>query len=91
MVRTPCWPYSWAVANAINETYNTPKELAERAKLHESTIRKMFMDEPGVVRIGHAARGRKQQYFTLRIPESVVQRVFGRMTVSPDTPRRPAA
>jgi len=75
------------VLNAINETLNTPEELARRTKLHPSTIRKMFLDEPGVIRLGHSTTRRKKQYYTLRIPESVATRVFGRMTVGAEGPR----
>ena len=60
------------------------KKLANATKLHIATIRKMFMDEPGVIRLGHAALGRRRQYFTLRIPARVAARVFSRMTVGPD-------
>ena len=68
-------------ADAFQEQFFTPDELAKLLKLHPSTIRRLFLDEPGVVRYGHAGlRGRKQ-YFSLRIPASVVQRVVGRMKV----------
>ena len=63
------------------EVIYTPEELAKATKLHVTTIRKRFAEEPGVLRLGHPAIGRRRQYFTLRIPASVVQRVFARMTV----------
>jgi hypothetical protein len=57
----------------------TPKELAQRWALDESTIRRMFMDEPGVLKIGKAnRRDGKRDYITLRIPESVALRVHQR-------------
>jgi hypothetical protein len=59
----------------------TPEELAIKHKLHPSTIRKIFIDEPGVIRLGHHAGRKRRQYFTLRIPASDAQRVFQRMTV----------
>ena len=68
-------------ANAIDEPVYTPEELAKLKKLHPATIRKTFIDEPGVMRLGHSSVGRRRQYFTLRIPASVAARVFGRMTV----------
>jgi len=34
-----------------------------------------------VIRIGHPTLQYKRQHYTLRIPESVVRRVFGRLTV----------
>ena len=66
----------------VDEPIFTPGELAKLTKFHVSTIRKLFTDEAGVLRLGHAGLGRKRQYFTLRIPASVAARVFERMTVS---------
>jgi hypothetical protein len=68
-------------ANAIEEPVFTPEELAERTKLHVSTIRKLFADQPGVIRLGHAGSRGHRRYFTLRVPRSVAVRVFGSMTV----------
>jgi hypothetical protein len=65
----------------MDEQIFTPDDLAERTKLHRDTIRKMFIDEPGVLRVGHGTIRGKRQYFQLRIPESVARRVFARMTV----------
>lgn len=68
-------------ATEIEETIFTSEELAASKKLHPSTIRKMFMNQPGVIRLGHPASEGRQQYFTLRIPASVARRVFAAMTV----------
>lgn len=68
-------------AHAIGEPVFTPSEIAADKKLHPSTVRKMFVDEEGVIRIGHPGSRQRAQRYTLRIPASVVQRVFGRMTV----------
>jgi len=65
----------------LNETVYTADELARLKKLHPSTIRKMFVDEPGVLRIGHAGSRHRKQHFTIRIPASVAERVFGALTV----------
>jgi len=54
-------------------------ELAQLWGLSEKTIRRMFMDEPGVVKWGHDEGRFKRAYTTLRIPESVVQRVHRRL------------
>jgi hypothetical protein len=67
--------------DAINEPVYTAEELAQSRKLHPTTIRKMFVDEPGVIRLGHGGRRGRRQYYTLRIPHSVAERVFRRMTV----------
>jgi hypothetical protein len=59
------------------EELYTPRELAERWKFDESTIRRMFIDEPGVMVVGREnRRDGKRQYVTLRIPASVAQRVY---------------
>lgn len=65
----------------LDEPVFTADELAERLKLHPATIRRMFIDEPGVIRLGHAGLRGKKQYYSLRIPANVVQRVVGRMKV----------
>ena len=65
----------------LNEPKYTPEEIGEIYKLHPSTVRKRFVDEPGVIRMGHPGSQRRRQHFTLRIPASVVARVFGKMTV----------
>jgi len=67
--------------HATQETVFTSEELAKLWKLHPATIRKVFVDEPGVIRFGHSGHRGKRQYFTLRIPASVAERVFGRLTV----------
>lgn len=58
------------------EEYFTPKELATLSKLSEDTIRRMFQDEPGVMKIGQSNPRGKRGYVTLRIPRSVAGRVF---------------
>ena len=50
-------------------------ELAKIWKLNETTIRRIFQDEPGVFKIGKSDR-RKRDYVTLRIPEAVALRVY---------------
>jgi hypothetical protein len=58
----------------------TAIELGKEYKLHPDTIRKMFMDEPGVICLGKRKRS-KRPYCTLRIPDEVRCRVFARVTV----------
>ena len=58
------------------ERHFRPKELAEIWGLNESTIRRLFQDEPGVLKIGRSSRrDGKRDYTSLRIPESVAVRV----------------
>lgn len=54
-------------------------ELAEMWSLSERTIRRMFEGEEGVVNWAHAESRRKRHYQTLRIPESVMLRVYQRI------------
>ena len=64
-----------------SETVFTADEVAAAKKLHPSTVRRMFLDEPGVIRLGSPGGRYRKQRFILRIPASVVERVFRRMTV----------
>jgi hypothetical protein len=61
------------------ERHYSPKELADLWQLDESTIRRLFMDEPGVFVYGRERRrDGKRDYVTLRIPASVAVRVHER-------------
>jgi len=64
---------------SIDERFLTVIEVAERLKVNEETVRRLFLNEPGVVVICFPRRGRRV-YRTLRIPESVFQRVLTRLT-----------
>ena len=66
-------------AGTAFEHHFTPRELAELWKFDESTIRRMFIDEPGVLIYGkEKRRDGRRDYVTLRIPESVAQKVYER-------------
>ena len=65
-----------ACAVVALERHFTAKELAELWALDETTIRRMFQDEPDVLKIGRAnRRDGKRDYISLRIPESVALRI----------------
>jgi hypothetical protein len=66
----------------LDEPVFTVDELAKQLKLHRSTVTRLFLDEEGTIRLGHARLRGKKQYFTLRIPASVAQRVISRMKVA---------
>ena len=53
----------------------TPTDLARAWKVDESTIRRLFVDEVGVLKLSTNHRG-KRAYTTLRIPLSVAERVY---------------
>lgn len=61
------------------EKHFTLKELAELWLLDENTIRRIFQDEKGVLKITNGKRG-KRKYCTLRVPLSVVERVYAERT-----------
>jgi hypothetical protein len=63
----------------VNEACFTVAEVAERLKVNDETVRRLFLHEPGVIVICFPRRG-KRVYRTLRIPESVFQRVLTRFT-----------
>lgn len=58
-------------------------EVAKLWGLSEDVIRRLFKNEPGVFVLGDwQPRGRKHGYTTLRIPESIVARVYFKLTIS---------
>ena len=76
-VPEPCPAQATANGKVVAfERHYRPKDLAEVWGLDESTIRRLFQDEPGVLKIGRAGRrdGRRD-YVSIRIPESVAARV----------------
>jgi hypothetical protein len=58
----------------------TPRELAEVWHLSEQSIRRLFQDRPGVLKIGDSNPRGKRSYVTLRIPTAVVEQVFRERT-----------
>jgi transcriptional regulator GlxA family with amidase domain len=61
------------------EQHFTVEQIARNRNLSTDTIRKLFLDEPGVIVIAKPKRFRRT-YRVLRIPESVERRVFARLT-----------
>jgi hypothetical protein len=61
------------------EKHYSIAELATLWSLSEKTIRRMFNQEAGVIEWGDGETRIKRAYKTLRIPESVVQRVHRRL------------
>jgi AraC-like DNA-binding protein len=58
------------------EPHYTVKEVAAMLKLSPDTARRLFREEPGVLALGNAKRRGKRPYYTLRIPQSVLDRVY---------------
>ena len=67
------------VDTRASEAYLTVSDVAGRLKLNEETVRRVFLNEPGVVVICFPRKGRRV-YRTLRIPETVLRRVITRFS-----------
>lgn len=65
--------------HAAFERHYTVNEVARMWSLSRRTILRLFDKEAGVVVIGHTGNERRQPYRTMRIPESVMQRIYNRM------------
>lgn len=63
------------VRPSFDEPHYTPGQLAKMTHIGETTIRRWFYDEPGVLRI--ASHGKKPKVH-LRIPLHVAERVYNR-------------
>jgi len=64
----------------VEERHYTPTDLAKIWSVDVETIRNLFRNEPGVLKIGEKAPRHKRAYLTLRIPESVALRVHKRLS-----------
>jgi hypothetical protein len=67
-------------ASSFTERHYAVGEIAALWNLSADAVRKLFQDEPGVLILGGQGPTHKRRYTTLRIPESVLQRVHRRMT-----------
>lgn len=65
----------------LEERHYSPAELSKAWGLSPDTVRSLFGGEPGVLAIGERnLKGKKRRYVTLRIPESVAERVYRRLS-----------
>lgn len=70
-------------SHAFDERHYTVAEISTMWNLSPDAVRRLFEDEPGVLVFGHTgAAGGRRRYTTLRIPESVVERVHRRLSVA---------
>ena len=65
-------------AITLNERHFSVKDVATMWGLSPAAIRRMFRNEPGVLRFGKEKHGHQRDYVTLRIPESIAERVYRR-------------
>jgi AraC-like DNA-binding protein len=66
-------------ASVAFERHYCVNEIAQMWGLSERTIRRIFTNEPGVFKWESGETRFKRGYTTLRVPESVVQRVHRRL------------
>ena len=86
-------PFERPAARALaDEKYYSPKELAAMWNFSPATIRNLFRNEPGVLKLEGMGRAfGKRSYTTFSIPESVAFRVRERLAQKPfktEFPRR---
>jgi hypothetical protein len=63
-----------------DERHFAPQELADLWNVSVQTIREIFEREEGVLKIGRDGSRTRRRYKTLRIPESVAERVHTRLS-----------
>ncbi|SRR6266403_2854569 len=72
---------SIGIASALpGERHYAVTEIAELWNLSADKVRDLFQNEPGVLVIGERSPRRKRRYVTLRIPQSVLERVHSRLS-----------
>lgn len=69
------------------ERHYSPDELAVIWSLSADTVRRIFEREPGVLIIEQTKSTAKRRYRTIRIPESIAQRVHRRLSNPVDSRR----
>jgi len=62
------------------ERHYAVAEIAEMWNLSADKVRELFENEPGVLVIGERTPHHKRRYITLRIPQSVLERVHRRLS-----------
>lgn len=67
------------VKSVVDELHYSPAQLAKSWGVDIETIRNLFRNEPGVLKIGDKNPKHKRPYVTLRIPESVALRLHRRL------------
>lgn len=58
------------------ERHYTVDEIAASLAVSSATVRRMFRDEPGVLRLSVEPKPGRRPYLTIRVPESVLSRVL---------------
>ncbi len=66
----------------ISEKHFKVEEVADQWNMSVCTVRRLFQNEPGVIRYGRPRSKYKRSYTTVLIPQSVLNRVYSRMMVA---------
>jgi transcriptional regulator GlxA family with amidase domain len=61
------------------ERHFTVEEVAKQWSVSRDTVRRLFIDEPGVTVLGRPCTKYRRAYRTLRIPKSIMTRVYARL------------
>lgn len=69
-----------APGSRLFERHFSPAELAEQWNLSEDTVRRIFERESDVLIFENPERGSSRRRRTMRIPESVAERVYRRLS-----------
>ena len=67
------------------ERHYAVTDIAEVWNLSADKVRELFENEPGVLVMGERDPRHKRRYVTLRIPQSVLDRVHHRLSSKPGT------
>src|SRR6266478_5713602 len=68
------------VSSAHSERHYGVVEIAQLWNLSTDKVRELFENEPGVLVIGERSPRHKRRYVTLRIPQTVLERVHLRLS-----------
>jgi hypothetical protein len=64
------------------ERHYTPAEVAKSLRLSAEAIRRLFYNEPGIFALPAPAKKGRRRYTTIRIPQSVLDRVLERLRIT---------
>jgi hypothetical protein len=77
-------PVSIQIENTtLTERHYTVAEIAALWNLSGDKVRELFEQEAGVLMIGDRNPRGKRRYRTLRIPQTIVDRVYKRLSLKP--------
>jgi hypothetical protein len=69
----------------VDEKHFSPADLAKAWGVSAETVRQIFREEPGVLRLGSGGNRQTRSYVSLRIPQSVAVRVHARLSAIPQS------